>query len=130
MHVYRPDEEILKDFQTLRCSELQCLFCSVGEAGKGCGSPLSPTTSGQPGKKLGDVLNPPEIQFPPNHSFQSQKCKTRLPRSSRQRVNSSNAAMTYGSDGRSEDTDVPASSPGLVLRALHVFLPQILPTTL
>lgn len=63
MHVYRPDEEILKDFQTLRCSELQCLFCSVGEAGKGCGSPLSRTTSGQPGKKLGDVLNPPEIQF-------------------------------------------------------------------
>lgn len=66
-------KKILKDFQTLGSSELKCLFCSVGKAVKGWGSPLSPTTSGQPGKKLGEVLNPPEIQFPPNHSFQSQK---------------------------------------------------------
>ena len=65
--------KILKDFQTLGSSELECLFYSVAKAVKGWGSPLSPTTSGQPSKKLGDVLNPPEIQFPPTHSFQSQK---------------------------------------------------------
>lgn len=55
-------EEILEHPQILGSFELKCLFCPAGKTS------LLALGSQTPGKSQGDMLDPPEVQFLPDHS--------------------------------------------------------------